>query len=196
MDKYTSEFPREDFAKWLRTLFYLHLVSLAATVIAVLPMDDQWLTWVSRLITAGAIFCLFRLASANGRYRKAAIFRAVYFGCMLINSLLFSSTILTLGASVCGLVAEYQEYNAHSEITAALDARLSEKWHSLFTWAIIAGIVVSSASFIVTFVVMAMDVNATAIAAVVVAILSVPSLIVSIVYLVYLNRTIRIFQAE
>ena len=190
-----SEFPRETGLKWLRTLFYLHLASLAVGGGAALPMDDQWLTWGSRLITVGAILCLFRLACANGRYRKAAIFRAVYLGGALASSLLFSSTILMLAASVCSMISDYQEYHAHAEMTAA-DPKLSEQWRGLFTWAVITGIIVGFGSFLTAVVVSLADVGTAATAAIVVAILSVPSLIFNVVYLVYLHRTIRIFQAE
>ena len=182
-------------AKWLRYLLYCSIATVVLSVITYLPFPDDWATWVQLGLVGGTVFCLFRLEGINPRYRKAAVYRAVYLGGILINALLFSSTAILLAASILSIMSVYQEYNAHSDLLAEKDPQLSRKWHSLFTWSIAAAVLAGFGSMVISVITALMGVGAGTIVSVVLAILALPDLIVDIFYLVYLNRTVKLLEA-
>lgn len=182
--------------KWLRILFYIHLALLAASVLSWLPMPDQWIAWIQRILVIATALCLFRLSSVNDHYRKAALFRIIYIGGLLITALLFSSTAITLAASVCSIIAVYHEYSAHSDLITQQDPRLSRKWHSLFNWSIAAAILVSFGSLVISMISVLIGMDITAAVTVVMVILSIPQFAVDVFYLIYLNRMLQLLRKE
>lgn len=182
--------------KWLRNLFYIHLAILAASLLSWLPISDQWLMWLQRILIVGAALCLSQLSLVSGRYRKAAIFRIIHLAGVLINALLFSSTAIMLAAAICSLLATYQEYSAHSELIATKGPVLSRKWHSLFNWAIATAVLTSFGSMIVSIVSVFIGMDIAAVVTIVMVIVSLPQHIVDVFYLMYLNRMIHLLQKE
>lgn len=153
--------------KWLQLLMCLQVAHIAFSVISSLLTNDGWIAWVSRAITAAVIVCLFQMACAHGNYRKAAIFQVARLGCNLINPLVLSplfvrlalkgtenldllsavSTVVSLAAMVCAVIADYLEYHAHADIAAQPDPRLSQNWRLLF----ICTLVLTALSTVVSF---------------------------------------------
>lgn len=133
------------------------------------------------------IVCMFRLAPVNAHYRKAGILRAVWLGCMLASLFLLPS-ILILTASILSIIAVYQEYNAHSEVVAEKDAKLSRNWHSLFNWSIVTGLLVGFGSAVAALIASFAGIEITRITAIVTAVLSIPQLVIEVVYLLYLKK--------
>ena len=188
------EFRSDLFIKWLRVLLYIAIVSIVNSVISILPIIPASVTtWISRGIMVAMVVCMFRLAPVNERYQKAGILRAVWLGCM-IASLVFLPSILVLTASILSIIAVYQEYSAHSEVVADKDAKLSRNWHSLFNWSIVTGLLVGFGSMITALIASFAGVEITRITAVVTGILSVPQLVIEIVYLLYLKKMSAIFD--
>lgn len=191
------EFKKDLIAKWLRIMMYIALASLVNSVIDFLPFVPASVTaWISRGIMVAMVVCLFQLAPANDRYKKAGIMRAVMLVCTLITAFLYASSILTLAASILSIIAVYQEYNAHSELVAEKDAKLSGKWHSLFTWGIIAAVLVSFGSIVTVLIVAMLEMDAVRATSVIVGLLSVPQLVIDVVYLLYLKKMMGYFQTE
>ena len=180
--------------KWLRVLMYIAIVSLVNSVVNFLPFVTAAVTtWISRGIMVAMVVCMLQLASVNERYKKAGIIRAVMLVCMLVTAFLFVSSILTLAASILSIIAVYQEYNAHSELVAEKDAKLSGKWHSLFTWGIIAAVLVGFGSTVTALIVAMLEMDAVRLTSIIVGILSIPQMILDIVYLMYIKRMIVLF---
>lgn len=180
--------------KWLRVLMYIAIASLINSVINNLPFVTSTVTtWISRGIMVAMIVCMFQLAHANERYQKAGIMRAVMLVCTLITAFVKETSILTLAASILSIIAVYQEYNAHSELIADKDSRLSGKWHSLFGWSILAAVLLAFGSTVTAMIFSFMEMDAVRLTAIIVGILSVPQTILDIVYIVYINRMIHIF---
>ena len=180
--------------KWLRVLLYIAIVSIVNSVISILPIIPASVTtWISRGIMVAMVVCMFRLAPVNERYQKAGILRAVWLGCM-IASLVLLPSILILTASILSIIAVYQEYSAHSEVVADKDAKLSRNWHSLFNWSIVTGLLVGFGSMITALIASFAGVETTRITAIVTGILSVPQLVIEIVYLLYLKKMSAIFD--
>ena len=187
------------FIKWLRILLCLSVVSLVNSVVDYFPFIPASLTtWVSRGIMAATVFCLFRLATQNKRYQKAAIFRGATLGCALITSFLFGSYLLSIAASIFSIVAVYQEYTAHSEAAAEKDMALSRKWHNLFYWEFIAAILLSMGASVATVILMSyeLQVDASRISSIVILLLNIPRFFIQLIHLLYLNKMIPLFLTD
>ena len=183
---------RNDTVQWLQYLLYAGIASAVHSLLANLSLLGSMSRWVGLAISAAAIYLLFRLADANPRYRNAAIFSAVSLVCAQIGG-----TILILACSVCGTVAQYQEYHAHGEMIEERNPKLAGKWHSLFWAQFVVGLLLSvlvSLTAAILAVIAGLETMAlTAITTVVVSIISV---ILKVLYLVYLDRTVKTLQSE
>ncbi len=183
--------------KWLRILGYIGLASILNSLISLVPIVPASVTtWVSRGITLAAIISMFQLVPVNNRYQKAGVFRALMLGCSLVAAYLFASSILTLAASVFSIIAVYQEYSAHSELIAGKDRKLSGKWHSLFNWGIVAAVLVSFGTIITVLFVTMLQMDAVRITGIIVGILTVPQLVIDVVYILYLKRMVVLINGE
>ena len=173
--------------KWLRVLMYIAFVSLVNSVVNFLPfVPASVTTWISRGIMVAVVICMFQLASANARYKKAGIMRAIMLVCTLITAFVYAYSILNLVASILSIIAVYQEYNAHSELIADKDSKLSGKWHSLFMWGLIAGILVGFGSTVTVLILTMLQSDVVRLTAIFVGILSIPQMILDLVYMLYL----------
>lgn len=187
------------FIKWLRVLFYLAIASLVNSVVDYFPLVPASIsTWVSRGIMAATIFCMLQLEGENKRYQKAAVFRALTLGCALVTSFLFGSYLLSLVASVCSVLAVYQEYAAHSELTAEKNAGISRKWHNLFYWEFAASILLSFGSMLAVVFLMStqFQLNASRISSMVTLLLKIPQFVIHVMRVLYLHQTMHCFLAE
>ena len=140
------------------------------------------------------VVCMFQLAPANARYKKAGIMRAVMLVCTLITAFVYASSILNLAASILSIIAIYQEYNAHSEMIAERDFKLASKWHSLFMWSILAGVLVGFGSVATVLIVTMSGMDAVKITALVVGLLGIPQMILDVMYITYLKKMIDILS--
>ena len=189
-----KEFDPGMVTKWLRVLMYIAMASLVNSVVNLLPFVPASITtWISRGIMVAMVVCMFQLAPVNARYRKAGFLRAVMLGCTLITAFLDQSSILTFAASIISIIAVYQEYSAHSELVAEQDAKLSGKWHSLFNWSILSGVLVGTGSVVAVLIVAALDMDAGMASAIIVGVLSIPQYVIDIMYLRYLKKMTVIF---
>ena len=181
---------------WMPVLMYSALASLINSVISYFPFIPASLTtWISRGIMLTMTVCMFQLTPVNERYKKAGILRAVMLGCALFTAFISGSTILTLTASIVSIIAVYKEYSAHSELVADKDAKLSGRWHSLFTWSILAAVLLSfGATAVAVILVLAdMEGSASRISAITIALLSIPQCVIDIVYIAYIKKMIALF---
>ena len=140
------------------------------------------------------VVCMFQLTPANERYKKAGIMRAVMLVCTLVTAFVYASSLLNLAASILSIIAVYQEYNAHSEMIADKDSKLSGKWHSLFMWGLIAGILVGFGSTVTVLILTMMHSDVVRLTAIIVGILSIPQMILDLVYMLYIKKMISIFE--
>lgn len=183
--------------KWLRVLMYISVVSLINAAANFVPFIPAALTtWISRGVTIAMVICMFQLAPVNARYRKAGILRAVMLICTLITAFVHASSILTFTASILSIVAVYQEYNAHSELVSDQDAKLAGKWHSLFNWSILAGVLVGFGSVLGALIVAAFEMDVVRVTALVIGLLGIPLMILDFVYILYIRKMIAIFEKQ
>lgn len=182
---------------WLPVLMYCALASLINSVISYFPFIPASLTtWISRGIMVAMTVCMLQLAHVNERYKKAGILRAVMLGCALFTAFVFGSTLLTLAASIVSIIAVYQEYHAHSELVADKDAKLSGRWRSLFTWSILASVLLSFGATVLAVILVLADMQGgtSRISAITIALLSIPQCVIDIVYITYIKKMIEVFS--
>ena len=185
--------------KWLWIIFWLIIPSTIGSIMAnettakILPglyLPGQIINAVCSL-TYGAI--LLKLGSEEDRYRTSGICALVAGGVSAIVALISGTgeeatwtLLFTLPAAVVAMVGEYNEYMAHSTVLSGVDNELSEKWEVLWKWYIglIAGMFGCILVMLIIPILGAIALIGTAIGTVVVSILK----------LVYLYRTAKIFR--
>ena len=181
-----------DIVKWLKYLRYVGIAALVHTILVNIPVMSGLTGWTSLAISAATVFLMFKLMGVNSRYKTAAVCYAVSLigGCI-------SMAIVSLAGSVCGIVAQYQEYHAHGELISQKDPKLADKWNSLF-WLELAVIVITTllSSVLLSALVMAAGMEETAVTALVVAIVAAVTLLMKLLYLRYLNRTTKLLETE
>lgn len=181
--------------KWLRVLMYIAIASLINSVINNLPFVPSTVTtWISRGIMVAMIVCMFQLAPVSEQYKKAGIMRVIMLACTLVTAFLFTSSILILVASTLSIIAVYQEYNAHSEVVADKDVTLSGKWHRLFGWSILAAVLLAFGSTVTAMIFSFMEMDAVRLTAIIIGILSIPQMILDVVYMMYIKKMISAFE--
>ena len=179
--------------KWLRYLFYVHIAGIIVSLTTWL-FEGNLAVWLGRAVTLGVVICMYQLSPLNDRYKKSFIFRGVMLILTLITFLLYSSVFLTLAASVLSLLATYQEYKAHSELVAAKDAGLSRNWSSLFIWEILVSVATTALTMTATLILVLGEIGTSAVVATITAIMKLVSLVLGVLYLVYLHRTRKLFE--
>lgn len=185
--------------KWLWIVFWLIIPSTIAsfmtheTIVEYLPglyLPGQILSAVCSL-TYGLI--LVKLASEEDRYKTAGICALV---CGVVSAVvaIISGTgetatwtlIFTLPAAVVSFVGEYNEYMAHSIVLSGVDNELSEKWEKLWKWYIcMFGAMIGSILVMLIIPILG---------ALVILAAAIGTIVVSIMKLVYLYRTAKIFR--
>jgi len=177
--------------KWLRYLLY---VGIAATINYLLTtvLSPAVHSLLGYLLTAAALYLMFRLTPSNGRYQKAILFTGVS---LIISAL--NLRMVALAGSLCAILGQYQEYTAHGELIQARDPQLAGKWGRLF-WFQMAVELIGSGLIILIATVMTAggSVESTPIAAIATVAAAFIAMILKIVYLVYLKRTIQALETE
>lgn len=179
-------------AEWLRYLLYVAIAPLVVSLISNIPLLSPVAGILSIVISIATIYLLYRLSGTNPRYRMAAIL----YGIALIAGRI-GGGILTLAGSVLSILAEYQEYNGHGELVADKDPKLAGNWSSLFwmqfTVSLGLGLVVST---ILVIVALATGEEPTALNTVTTVGIYITSLLLKVLYLVYLHRTVKLLEHE
>ena len=185
--------------KWLWIIFWLVIPSSIGSIMAhettakILPglfMPGQIINAICSLIY-GAI--LLKLGSEEDRYRTAGICTLIAGASSALAAIINGGSdgatwilIFTIPAAIVAIVGEYNEYMAHSAVLSGVDNELSENWEVLWKWYIglFAGIFGSILLMLIIPVLGAIAVIGATIGTVVVSILK----------LVYLYRTAKIFR--
>lgn len=188
---------RIDFVKWFRVLIYTAIAGLINILLGMPTFIPAVVTtWVSRIIMAAIVFVMFKLAPANDRYKKVAIQRTLVLAITIATEFMQTAAILTLIAGILSIVAEYQEYHAHSELIEEKDHQLSGKWTSLFMWSIIVGLVLAFVSTAASMLAAIAGVDVEKAAVIIAAVMMIPEYIIDILYILYLKKMVVIFQTD
>jgi hypothetical protein len=185
--------------KWLWILFWLIVPATIAGIMGIknvmdvapgVYMTGQILKAVCA-IAYGAI--LFKLSTEEDRYRTAGICALVSAAASVLVIVIFGaakaptwSLIITLPMAIVALVGEYNEYIAHSSVLLGVDNELPEKWTTLWKWYI--GCMLGMFGSII------MMLISPILGIIVLLGATIGILVVSIMKLVYLYRTAKVFR--
>ena len=185
--------------KWLWIIFWLIIPSSIGSIMAhettakIFPglfMPGQIINAICSL-TYGAI--LLKLGSEEDRYRTAGICALIAGGVSAVVAIITGTAeeatwtlLFTLPAAVVAMVGEYNEYMAHSAVLSGVDNELSEKWEVLWKWYI--GLFLGMFGCIIVMLI------APVLGAIAILGCAIGTVVVSILKLVYLYRTAKIFR--
>ena len=184
---------RNIIAKWVQVLFVCQIVKLFMTALGAISVVSDIAGWVSRIISFATIFALFKLSVVNARYRKATIFYVISVGGSIL-ALALNMNMFALLLSICSIVASYQELNAHSEITASKDAKLSARWHSLFYLDMFTGIMVGVLSIIPMIIAAFAGVDTDLLISIFSVVLALINIALGLLHVVYLKKTLVLYR--
>lgn len=183
MNEYT------DTVKWLKYLLYVGIAGLAHYLLGN-SLLGSLSVWIGYILTGATVFLMFRLIVSNARYKKAMLF----YGAALILNILGIQK-LALAASICTIVGHFQEYYANGDLVAQQSPALAGKWNNLFWFQFAVELI---GALLVTMVVSTFlatgGVESAPIIAAGTVVIAFLSLALKIVYLVYLNRTIKVLE--
>ena len=185
--------------KWLWIIFWLIIPSTIGSIMAhettakILPelfMPGQIINAICSLIY-GAI--LLKLGSEEDRYRTAGICALIAGASSALAAIINGGSdgatwilIFTIPAAIVAIVGEYNEYMAHSAVLSGVDNELSEKWEVLWKWYI--GLFLGMLGCIIVMLILPI------LGAIAILGCAIGTVVVSILKLVYLYRTAKIFR--
>lgn len=185
--------------KWLWLLFWLFIPASVASLISndtlgqLFPGLYVFGKILSILCTVAYGLILLKLGQEEDVYRSAGGYTLISGVLSLILGIIPATTeylglslLLTVPAVIVELIAQCHEYSAHSEVLADVDRELSEKWMILWKWflGVYLGVIGSLILMIIAPLLGALVMLASAIGL----------LVISILKLVYLYRTAKLFR--
>ncbi|MBR5316832.1 MAG: hypothetical protein IKU39_02955 [Lachnospiraceae bacterium] len=186
------EVRQEKYMKKIKSLFYLNCIALISIIAAWIPALTNWIGWGNIVISNCIAVILFGLADSNTRYQKAAIFRTIVVAISILSKFIDSS-ILSLATSIILFCSIYQEYNAHSEVLAGVDEKLSKRWKELFSIYLWGSVLTGILSSVIVISLGALFLQyATVIIGIVLFLSGGFDIIMRIIYLVYLKQVINL----
>ena len=178
-------------AQWLRYLMYASIVSIVEYLLNFIGLSGL-IRWISPVVNGVTVYLLFMLAGVNVRYKYAAGFYAA----ALVGGLI-GGTGLSLVASVCGIVAQYQEYHAHGELIGEKEPKLADKWNTLFGLEIVVTLVGALLGGLVVGILTAsLNIDENTMALMITVLVAVLGLGLKLLYLNYLKKTIGLVDTE
>ena len=183
---------QEKYMKKIKSLFYLNGIALIAVIMAWIPAITSWIGWGNIVISICIAVILIGLADSNIRYQKAAIFRMIVV-VISIFSKFMASSILSLATSLFLLCSMYQEYNAHSEVLAGIDEKLTKRWKELFVIYLVGSFLMGALSSVIVISFSPLFLQyATVIVGMVLFLAGGFDIVMRIIYLVYLKQMIKL----
>lgn len=185
--------------KWLWVIFWLVIPSAIAGVMtneSVVKLDPA-LYMPGQILNAvvAAVYgvSLLKLGAVEDRYRTAGICTLVAGGISTLISLItgtaqppVATLLLSVPAAVVSFVGVYNEYMAHSTVLVGVDNELSEKWEKLWKWYI--GLFCAMMGSLLVLLIIPI------LGALVILAAAIGVIVVSVLNLVYLYRTAKIFR--
>lgn len=181
---------REQVSKRLGILFWIYVVSMALSLLGVLPAMAEMMPWLGAGMRIASAIVLFSLAQAGGRYRLAGILGGIAAAGNLLLTLIGSAGgVLAMALNICALVGLYNEYKGHAELIQEQEDTLARRWTKLFVWNIVLSLVSMLLAINVSVLGAAAGMSVGTMTMLGVAMAAIPAMVVDVLYLVYLNRT-------
>ena len=179
----------------LKGLFWLNAAALAMSWVSLIPAVRGIMGWAGLIVPLANAIVLLSLAQAGKRYRLAGILCGIAAaGNLLLMLVGLADSVLATALNICSLVGLFNEYKGHAELIEKKDAKLADRWSTLFVVTIVVSVL--SAMLVVVTVMIGLNapINPDSITVLGVVIGLIPTLVVQVLYLVYLNRTCRLVE--
>lgn len=184
--------------KWLTVLFWL----MIAAMVPALMLEENIVKWLPGLRIPGIVLqglcilasggILLRLSRLEPKYQTAAICNVVAQLASLATTQLVNQEMLglrlviTIPIAILGLVGKYNEMMAHCDVLVGVDGDQAAKWETLWKWTI--GMELGAIGCILLTAIIPL------LGAVVLLAVSIGTVVVGILEMVYLYRTAAIFR--
>lgn len=181
--------------KWLWYYFILIVPSIIAGIFGAITSVPALVlvgNIISIAVSAATIVILVILGQYDKNYKTAGLLQIPVFVASLIETIAFSTEVplwysgISLVAALVGLYGTYLEFKTHAYVTATVDPMLSANWMKLWKWMMICMIVSICSVFLLLIPVIGILIMVAGLIGLVVC---------SIIKLVYLYRTAKLFQA-
>lgn len=185
--------------KWLWVIFWLIIPSTIAnlmtnsTILSIAPALKLPGSILQIACTVAYGVILLKLSAEQSRYRAAGICTLISGAAGILAAIVTGTgetptwaLLFTLPAAVVELVGEYHEYMGHANVLTGVDNALSDKWSKLWGWYMLfmAAIFIS---VLLTFMIPILGLLVMLASAIGI-------IVVSILKLVYLYRTAKLFR--
>ena len=190
---------RQGYAFLGKWIFYYFILIVPSIVAGVLQAIDTVPTMVligniiSIAVSVASIVILIKLGDYDKNYRTAGLLTIPGFIFNLIEVIAFYGVDVPLWYSgigivvgIIGMYATYLEIKTHAYITATVDPMLSASWTKLWKWILICTIGTICSAFLILI---------PFLGALLLIGFAIGLVVVSIIKLVYLYRTAKLFQA-
>ena len=190
-------------SKWLMVLFVVMIASGIADLLSGDNMEEL-MPEVYAIASIVSLICgivylviLFKLSREESLYRKAAQYYLISLALTILTliimlfsieheGLLILSFFVVIAALVIAFVSEYYEYKAHANVVRDASAEMAAKWEKL--WKYYIRILLGVLGCIILLALIPM------IAAILLLALTIGTFVISIIKIVYVYQTAKIFQ--
>ena len=181
--------------KWLWYYFILIVPSIIAGIFGAITSVPALVlvgNIISIAVSAATIIILVILGQYDKNYKTAGLLQIPLFVVGLIETIAFGTDVplwysgISLVAAIVGLYGTYLEFKTHAYVTASVDPMLSANWMKLWKWMMICMIVSICSVFLLLIPVIGILIMVAGLIGLVVC---------SIIKLIYLYRTAKLFQA-
>ena len=181
--------------KWLWYYFILIVPSIIAGIFGAITSVPALVlvgNIISLAVSVATIVILVILGQYDKNYKTAGLLQIPVFVASLIETIAFSTEVplwysgISLVAALVGLYGTYLEFKTHAYVTATVDPMLSANWMKLWKWMMICMIVSICSVFLLLIPIIGILIMVAGLIGLVVC---------SIIKLVYLYRTAKLFQA-
>lgn len=181
--------------KWLWYYFLLIIPRILAAIFKMFDVPSLVLIGdiLSMVASVAAIVILYILGDYDKNYRTSGLLRIAAFVIDLIGVIAFYGTGtplwyagIVLAAGLVGLYGIYLEFKTHAFVTSTVDPTLSANWTKLWTMYVI---------FMVAYLCSAFFALIPVLGIIIVIAAAVGIIVCSILELIYLYRTAKLFQA-
>ena len=181
--------------KWLWYYFILIVPSIIAGVLQAITSAPALVlvgNIISIAVSVATIAILVILGKYDKNYKTAGLLQIPVFVTNLIQTIAFGAEVplwysgIDLVAALIGLYGTYLEFKTHAYVTATVDPMLSANWMKLWKWMVICMIVSICSVFLLLIPIIGILIMVAGLIGLIVC---------SIIKLIYLYRTAKLFQA-
>lgn len=197
--------------KWLRLLLVVHIVMLSFSVLRNVINFGKLYNWINAALDLAVIFCLLMLRKENRLYTLAAwlmmadlvfclpdtyfyvtLFRGIL-GDGYLELVIPMTQVVYYIAMICGLGAVVPLYLAHRSLVKPYDPKMNKYWIYLLIANLAVSVLVSCVGSVLASMIESGTLSVITYQNYIYPLLRVPSIVISVLYMVCLYKTERKF---